>query len=215
MQLTWPATTLLHGGLRASSKSAMNTRAPELSALIIILRSTGPVISTRRSVRSAGEGATLQLPSRTSAVSGRKSGNAPARRRSWVSRRRLSRRCRDGPKRRTSMPTNSTASSVATRSASATSGPRISIPSRFLIHPPSPALVPASQSDRGHVEQDEPEVEPAAEQHEEVPDLVVPESWTWIRTFQREDHRTDGVGQPTGDQPGQPGRPDRPPDGHD
>ena len=38
----------------ASSKSAMNTLAPELSALITILRSTGPVISTRRSARSAG-----------------------------------------------------------------------------------------------------------------------------------------------------------------
>ena len=32
----------------------MNTRAPEFSALIIILRSTGPVISQRRSRRSAG-----------------------------------------------------------------------------------------------------------------------------------------------------------------
>ncbi len=37
-----------------SSKSAMKTLAPELSALMIILRSTGPVISTRRSRRSAG-----------------------------------------------------------------------------------------------------------------------------------------------------------------
>jgi hypothetical protein len=37
-----------------SSKSAMNTLAPEFSALMIILRSTGPVISTRRSCRSAG-----------------------------------------------------------------------------------------------------------------------------------------------------------------
>ena len=39
-----------------SSKSAMNTRAPEFSALITILRSTGPVISTRRSAISAGRG---------------------------------------------------------------------------------------------------------------------------------------------------------------
>ena len=36
----------------------MKTRAPELSALIIILGSAGPVISTRRSSRSAGAGAT-------------------------------------------------------------------------------------------------------------------------------------------------------------
>ena len=50
----------------ASSKSAMNTFAPELSALMIILRSAGPVISTRRSSRSAGIGATVQSPSRMS-----------------------------------------------------------------------------------------------------------------------------------------------------
>ena len=37
----------------ASSKSAMKTFAPELSALMIILRSTGPVISTRRSQQVA------------------------------------------------------------------------------------------------------------------------------------------------------------------
>jgi hypothetical protein len=49
----------------------MNTCAPEFSALMIILRSTGPVISTRRSSRSAGSGATFQSPSRTLAVSGR------------------------------------------------------------------------------------------------------------------------------------------------
>ena len=34
----------------------MKTFAPELSALMIIFRSTGPVISTRRSCRSAGIG---------------------------------------------------------------------------------------------------------------------------------------------------------------
>ena len=52
----------------------MNTRAPELSALIIILGSAGPVISTRRSSRSAGAGATVQSSSRTSRVATRKSG---------------------------------------------------------------------------------------------------------------------------------------------
>ncbi len=50
-----------HVGEVASSKSAMNTCAPELSALMIILRSTGPVISTRRSCRSAGGGETLHV----------------------------------------------------------------------------------------------------------------------------------------------------------
>ena len=51
-------------GAVASSKSAMNACAPELSALITILRSVGPVISTRRSIRSAGIGATVQSPAR-------------------------------------------------------------------------------------------------------------------------------------------------------
>ena len=55
-----------HVGEFASSKSAMNTLAPELSALITILRSTGPVISTRRSAISSGNGAIRQSPSRTS-----------------------------------------------------------------------------------------------------------------------------------------------------
>ena len=76
-RFSWPSTTLSQVGESASSKSAMKTRAPELSALIIILRSTGPVISTRRSSRSAGGGATCQSPSRTPRVSGRKSGSAP------------------------------------------------------------------------------------------------------------------------------------------
>ena len=48
--------TFAQVGASASSRSAMNTRAPELSALIIILGSAGPVISTRRSSRSAGAG---------------------------------------------------------------------------------------------------------------------------------------------------------------
>jgi hypothetical protein len=80
MRLTWPCTMLAHVGDDASSQSAMNTFAPELSALMIILRSSGPVISTRRSSRSAGSGATRQSPARTAAVSGRKSRRCPASR---------------------------------------------------------------------------------------------------------------------------------------
>ena len=38
----------------------MNPRAPELSALITILREVGPVISTRRSCSAAGTGATVK-----------------------------------------------------------------------------------------------------------------------------------------------------------
>ena len=52
--LRCPSTTFVHVGEFASSKSAMKTRAPELNALIIIFRSTGPVISQRRSCRSGG-----------------------------------------------------------------------------------------------------------------------------------------------------------------
>ena len=58
-RLIWPSILFAHVGEFESSKSAMNMLAPELSALITILRSTGPVISTRRSVRSAGIGATV------------------------------------------------------------------------------------------------------------------------------------------------------------
>ena len=54
----------------------MKTRAPELSALIIILRSTGPVISQRRSRRSAGASATRHSASRTSFVLGQEARQA-------------------------------------------------------------------------------------------------------------------------------------------
>ena len=46
-----------------SSKSAMNTSAPEFKALIIIFLSTGPVISTFLFVTSFGGGVTFQSPS--------------------------------------------------------------------------------------------------------------------------------------------------------
>src|ERR1700686_4155505 len=68
---------LLHVGVFESSKSAMYTLAPEFKALIIILRSTGPVISTRRSSMSFGIDATFQSLFRIEAVSGKKSGSLP------------------------------------------------------------------------------------------------------------------------------------------
>ena len=46
--------TAYHVGALESSKSAMKTEAPELRALMTILRSTGPVISTLLSCRSWG-----------------------------------------------------------------------------------------------------------------------------------------------------------------
>ena len=59
-RLTCPSMQFAQVGEFASSKSAMKTLAPELSALINIFRSTGPVISTRRSRRSAGASGTRQ-----------------------------------------------------------------------------------------------------------------------------------------------------------
>ena len=67
----------------ASSKSAMYAFTGAFSALMTVLRSTGPVISTRRSTRSAGAGATRHSPARTAAVSVRNAGFAPPSMRSW------------------------------------------------------------------------------------------------------------------------------------
>ena len=81
LRLICPSMMLPKPGEVASSKSPMNTLAPEFKAFTIILRSTGPVISTRRSRRSAGTFATFQSPSRIALVSGRKSGVSPASKR--------------------------------------------------------------------------------------------------------------------------------------
>ncbi|GAP59084.1 hypothetical protein AHiyo1_22980 [Arthrobacter sp. Hiyo1] len=58
--------------------SASHTLAPEFSALMVIFRSTGPVISTRRSSKPGAGGATRQFGSfRMPAVSGRNRGSCP------------------------------------------------------------------------------------------------------------------------------------------
>src|SRR6266540_5643544 len=79
---------------------------------MIILRSTGPVISTRRSVRSGGIGATVHAASRTERVSGRKSGRSPASRRRWRSMRRASNSWRRPSQARASVVRNRPASAV-------------------------------------------------------------------------------------------------------
>jgi len=99
-----------------SSKSVMNTLAPEFSALITILRSVGPVISTRRSARSAGAGATRQSPERTPEVASRKSGSSPSRRRRARASRAASSSSRSPANSRASTVRNSTASAVRTSS---------------------------------------------------------------------------------------------------
>ena len=127
-RLTWPAIIASQVGAAASSKSAMKQDAPQFSALMIILRSTGPVISTRRSARSAGVPAMVQSPSRTASVSGRKAGFSPASMRAWNAVRASSRRRRSSPKRRSSMATKAQASSVRISARPVTAGPLISIP---------------------------------------------------------------------------------------
>src|ERR1700722_9608952 len=78
MRLSWPETMLSHSGVFASPKSASHTFAPELSALMVIFRSVGPVISTRRSTRP-GAGAATRHPgsSRMAWVAGRQQLRAP------------------------------------------------------------------------------------------------------------------------------------------
>ena len=70
--------TLRQDGVEESSMSASHTLAPEFSALMVIFLSTGPVISTRRSVRPGAGGATRQFGSfRTDSVSRRNRGSWP------------------------------------------------------------------------------------------------------------------------------------------
>ena len=56
VRLSWPWMTLRQDGVEESSMSASHTLAPEFSALMVIFLSTGPVISTRRSVQARGRG---------------------------------------------------------------------------------------------------------------------------------------------------------------
>src|SRR4051794_31759086 len=114
VRLTWPCIMLLQVGEFESSKSAMKPVEPLFSALITILRSVGPVISTQRFWRSEGGGATCQSPSRTSRVSSRKSSVPPSSRARWRSARFSSNSRRRPSKRRWSSNTNSRASSGST-----------------------------------------------------------------------------------------------------
>ena len=72
------STKLAQVGASESSKSAINALAGEFKARMVFLRSAGAVISTRRSCKSGGGGATCQSPSRMARVSGAKSGSAPS-----------------------------------------------------------------------------------------------------------------------------------------
>jgi hypothetical protein len=95
--LICPSRQFSQVGELASSKSAIQHCAPEFSALIAIFRSTGPVISVRRSTRSGGGGGTRQSLLRMEAVSGRKSGSLPASISRWRSARFARSASRRGP----------------------------------------------------------------------------------------------------------------------
>ena len=86
-----------------------------------ILRSTGPVISTRRSWSACGTGSTLQSPSRTACVSGRKSGSSPSRSRSARAARAARSSSRRAPNSRCRSVRKATASGVRTAAGSVTS----------------------------------------------------------------------------------------------
>src|SRR3954449_2940418 len=128
VRFTWPCSMLLQVGEFESSKSAMKPVEPLFRALMTILRSVGPVISTQRFSRSLGGGATFQSPSRISRVSARKSSEPPASSSRWRSSRRASSSRRRPSKRLWSSATNSRASSERT-SFAVVSTPLTAIPS--------------------------------------------------------------------------------------
>src|SRR4051794_12744517 len=108
----------------------MNTFAPEFRALIIIFRSTGPVISTRRSSRPGASGATRHDgSSRTERVDSANNGNSPPSICAWRSIRAASNSSRRRPNSRCSDATNPSASSVSTSARPPATAPRTSIPS--------------------------------------------------------------------------------------
>jgi hypothetical protein len=123
---------LSHSGVLASSKSASHTFAPELSALIVIFLSVGPVISTRRSMRPGAGGATRHDVSlRIASVLVRKSSMAPADSSRCRSALAASRSRRRSPSSRCSTPIRSSASGVRISSYRSPDGPAISTPLTF------------------------------------------------------------------------------------
>ena len=72
--LIWPWIWLVQSGEFESSKSVMYESAPELKALMTILASTGPVISTRRRCSAGGTGAIFQSPARIAGGGGEEVG---------------------------------------------------------------------------------------------------------------------------------------------
>src|SRR6266404_1212632 len=132
-RLICPSMRLAQLGVEASSKSAMKTFAPQLSALTIILRSTGPVISTRRSSRSAGSFATVHSVSRIACVSGGKSGFQPPSSLACTSTRFASRRLRSPANLRSRLTTKAIASLVRMVSKPGFIPPLIETPAGIVV----------------------------------------------------------------------------------
>src|SRR5829696_4768255 len=109
----------------------MKPRAPELSALMTILRLVGPVISTRRSCSASGTGATLK-----SSGAVMKSSDSPTSSRDCTSSRVSSKSRRLPSSASWSRPTSASAPSVRTSSYRSSRGARTCIPS-----PPRQLLV--------------------------------------------------------------------------
>ena len=124
-------------GVLASSKSASHTFAPELSALMVIFRSVGPVISTRRSTRpGAGEATRHSGSSLMCRVAGRKSSVPPADSSCCRAARAASSSARLAPKSRWSMAIRFSASGVRISSNRSPGGPVISMPLPAAISRP-------------------------------------------------------------------------------
>ncbi len=121
----------------------MKTLAPELSALMTIFASAGPVSSTRRSSRSEGAVATVHSASRSSRVSAGNSGRSPAAKRASRSSRAASRSRRRAPKRRWSAATRSSASR-----SSSSSWPGTACAATSALMPPSASASNAAAAAR-------------------------------------------------------------------
>ncbi len=125
IRVSCPRTMFSQVGEVASSKSAIHTWAPELSALTAMERSGGPVISTRRSVRPGAGRATRQSgSSRIGLVAREKSSGVPPRNRAERRRRSVSRSKRRAVKAASRRPMKSRASGVRTSSCRSPGAPR-------------------------------------------------------------------------------------------
>ena len=125
LRFNCPWTVPVQMGEWESSKSAMYTSAPLFKALIIIFRSTGPVISTRLFSKSDGICPTVQSPSRTLLVSIRKSGSLPMRALSALTCRCFSKSSNLSPNSKTRVATKLSASLDSMLSNPGSTGPWI------------------------------------------------------------------------------------------